>query len=154
MKKLAIAAVALFVVCLFGACSSSEPNDVDVAKLAEDLHTQITYQDDLSQISDEMFETVYKIDSSKVKKAVAYTSSGATAEEIVAIELNSADDVDDAVTALENRVAYQKAGYEDYGPAEVPKLDSAVIKSAGSYVVMCVSDDNAKAEEVIKSYLG
>ena len=62
--------------------------------------------------------------------------------------------MDDAVTALENRVAYQKAGYEDYGPAEVPKLDSAVIKSAGSYVVMCVSDDNAKAEEVIKSYLG
>ena len=52
MKKLAIAAVALFVVCLFGACSSSEPKDVDVAKLAEDLHTQITYQDDLGQISD------------------------------------------------------------------------------------------------------
>lgn len=155
MKKFAAAAVTLLMVCFFAGCQGGEQaKDIDVTKLADDLKTQITYQDELSKISDDMFATVYKMDMDSIKTAVAYASSGATAEEIVVVEANSADDVDAIKQALDERVAYLKAGYEDYGPQEVPKIDNAVIKTSGNYAAMCISDDSAKAEEVINSYFG
>lgn len=155
MKKIALAAAMLFIVAVFGGCQSGgAAKEVDVSKLANDLKTQITYKDDLSKISDDMFKTVYKMDMATVKTSVAYTSSGATAEEIVAVEASSADGAAAIEKALKDRLAYLKAGYEDYGPGEVPKIDSAVVKTSGNYVVMCISDNNAKAEEVIKSYFG
>lgn len=154
MKKLAVAVVSLILLFVMGGCAGGGAKDIDVNKVADDLMTKITYKDELGKLTDDMFDSVYKIDRSLVKNAVAYTSSGATAEEIVAIEMNSADDVKTAETALKDRIKYQRDGYSDYGPAEVPKLDNAVIKSSGNYIFMSVSDDNAKAEEVLKSYLG
>ncbi len=154
MKKVAVAIVTLILLCLMGGCGGSPAKEVDINKVAEDLKTQITYKDDLAKLTDEMFDSVYKIDRSLIKQAVAFTSSGATAEEIVAIELNKSDDVKTAETALKERIKYQKDGYSDYGPEEVPKLDNAVIKSSGNYIFMSVSDDHAKAAEILNSYLG
>ena len=72
MKKFAAAAVMLLMVCFFAGCQGGEQaKDVDVTKLAEDLKTQITYKDDLSKISDDMFATVYKMDIESIKTAVA-----------------------------------------------------------------------------------
>ncbi len=154
MKKIAIALISVVFLCLMGGCDGAPAENVDIDKAVNDLREQIAYQDELSQLTDKMFDSVYQIDRSLVKKAVAYTSSGATAEEIVAIEMNSAEDVKTAETALKDRLQYQKDGYSDYGPEEVPKIDNAVIKSSGCYIFMSVSNDHGKAAEIIGSYLG
>lgn len=154
MKKVTIAVVTLFALCLMSGCSSEPPTVVDINKVADELRTEITYQDELSKLTDSMFDSVYDIDRTLLKQVVAYTSSGATAEEIVALELNSADDAKTAEDALKDRLDYLKEGYADYGPEEVPKIDNAVVRVSGTYVFMSISNDHEKAAEILKSNLG
>ena len=55
----------------------------------------------------------------------------------------------DIKAALEARIAAQKKAFENYQPKEMDKLNSPVLTVQGKYVFMCISDDNAKAEEII-----
>ena len=48
--------------------------------------------------------------------------------------------------------AYRK-GYESYGPEQVPKLDSCVNMTAGRYVFVVVSNDNAAAKKSLTGLL-
>ena len=57
--------------------------------------------------------------------------------------------MDTVKTAYENRISSQKEACRDYLPDEMTKLDAAVIYTNGNYVVLCVSNDSAKAEQVI-----
>ena len=50
-------------------------------------------------------------------------------------------------------IAEQRAGYSDYGPDQVPKLDSAINRVAGRYVICVVTDDNASAKTAIDGLL-
>ena len=45
------------------------------------------------------------------------------------------------------------AGYSDYKPEEVPKLESAVLEQDGVYVVFCVTADNTAAKSAVRSLL-
>ena len=45
------------------------------------------------------------------------------------------------------------AGYSDYKPEEVPKLESAVLEQNGVYVVFCVSADNTTAKTAVQDLL-
>ena len=40
----------------------------------------------------------------------------------------------------------------DYKPSETSRLDKAIIKEDGNYVVYCVTDDTDKANEIIDKY--
>ena len=54
---------------------------------------------------------------------------------------------------MKNRINDLKIGFEDYNPDEMYKLENAVVKSSGNYVMMVICKDNAKAAEIINSYL-
>ena len=54
---------------------------------------------------------------------------------------------------MKNRINDLKIGFEDYNPDEMYKLENAVVKSSGKYVMMVISGDNTKAAEIIKGYL-
>ena len=51
---------------------------------------------------------------------------------------------------IEERLEKQKASYSDYAPQEVPKLESAVIKTVGDTIIVAVTADNALASQIIK----
>ena len=53
---------------------------------------------------------------------------------------------------FKTRVDNQSSLYASYNEGEVAKLDKAIIKSAGAYTVLCVSDDTDKANEILKEY--
>ena len=153
MKKAAVVLMALLMLCLAGCSGGADVTDVDIGKVADELKEQIVYQDELAPLTGEAFNDLYGIDPAAIKDAIAYIGSGATAEEIVAIEMNDKESVADAEKALEDHLQYQKDGYADYGPDEIPKLEKAVLKSGGCYIFLSVSDDDAKAAEIIGSYL-
>lgn len=50
------------------------------------------------------------------------------------------------LTAAQARAESQKLTYENYAPAEISKLDGAVIKQSGLYVFYVVSGDPARTE--------
>ena len=55
-------------------------------------------------------------------------------------------------TAVDQRIADQRAAFEDYNPEEQEKLSDPVIVTAGKYVILCVSNDNEAAKKCIDSY--
>ena len=72
---------------------------------------------------------------------MAYAGSGATAEELAVFKCSSEDAATALVSSLETRNQTRIEQYSSYNPAEVPKLESALIMSSGVYVVLCVATD-------------
>ena len=81
-----------------------------------------------------------------------YISTMATPEEIAVFEVDPAFSAEALTELAEARIARQKESYASYAPEQVPKLDSAVIRTCGSFVIVCVCADNAKAETLLAAY--
>ena len=78
-------------------------------------------------------------------------STMATPEEVAVFR---ADDVYPAQALrdlAQARIDQQTASYASYAPEEVPKLETAVVKTVGDYVIVCVCADNAAAAELVDS---
>ena len=82
-------------------------------------------------------------------EAMAWAGSGAFAEEIVVVKGNPEGNL----RKLQDHLAAQKVTYNEYKVEEMPKLKSAVLKTAGEYAVYVVSNDNAKADELVSDFL-
>ena len=56
------------------------------------------------------------------------------------------------VNGINGYISETKDEMQKYKPEEVPKLDGAIVKSSGKYVVFCITADKDKANEVIGRY--
>ena len=79
-------------------------------------------------------------------------SSKATPEEVAVFQADSVFSTEDLTEFAAQRLDRQKESYADYAPAEMPKLESAVVRTIGDFVIVCVCADNAKAETLLDSY--
>ena len=135
-----------------GAGGSKEDLNINVKDMANELKSGLTFEDTLSELDTGMALTYYGIDADSVKDSVIIVSTGATAEEIAVFEAADSDAADKVKTACEDRKEKQTTSYADYKPSETGRLDKAIIKEDGNYVVYCVTDDTDKANEIINKY--
>ncbi|MGN0601893.1 MAG: DUF4358 domain-containing protein [Oscillospiraceae bacterium] len=124
---------------------------VDVTSVADKLKSDIAYKDTLTELSADMIQKLFGLAADTDYKAgkVYVGSGGATAEEIACFEANDADGAAKIKTVLEERVESQKTAFENYQPQEMDKLNDPVLVVKDNCVFMCISDDNAKAQEII-----
>lgn len=134
---------------LLAGCGSKEPATIDTKALAEDLLNNVAFVDDLYPAEEGVIKMLYNIED--YVSAYVYIGSGATAEEIAVFELADADSAAAALALVEERVATQTEDFESYVPAEVQRLENAVVKQYGNYVIMCVSEGD-KAAEIVSEY--
>ncbi|MCD7745642.1 MAG: DUF4358 domain-containing protein [Lachnospiraceae bacterium] len=153
MKKLTAFFCAAVLMLSMTACGSKkeEAVSIDVSELAEALLETVT-SDDLSETASSLIPSIYYLDEEDVASAVAYASSGATACEIAVIESADSEDVSNVESMMQTRVDNQTTLYASYNQSEAARLDTAIIKSAGNYTVLCVCDDTDGAEEILESY--
>lgn len=147
-KKIMIGLIGTAALMAFTGCSKKEVKNIDVKTVANSLLEDIKYEDQLSEVS---YDIVYDMEDINVTESAVYVSSGATAEEIAAIKCETKEDAEKVQTALEERVKEQKESFENYVPKELDKLDKAVIVKVGNTVVLSVSNDDAKAKEIIEN---
>ena len=95
----------------------------------------------------------YDVDTGLVNDSSAYVGSGATAERMAVFEAVDADAAGSIADAQQTFTDGWIAGYSDYKPDEVPKLESAVLEQNGVYVVFCVSADNTTAKTAVQDLL-
>ena len=100
-------------------------------------------------LSEEKVEAVVGVSKDKFKVAKVYRGSGATAEEIDCFEASDEDAAKEIYDVLKTYLEDQKKRYADYAPGEMDKLEKAVVVQNGKYVFMSISDDDAKAKEII-----
>lgn len=150
-KKITLLFCAILAALALTACGGKNKEvSVDPAKLSEDLLATVT-SDTLTKMGVDP-STVYLYSSDDVASAVAYSSSGATACEVAVIQSKDSSKTGDIEKLLKSRVDSQSTLYASYNAVEVEKLDKAIIKSAGSYTVLCVCDDTDKANDILKEY--
>lgn len=126
--------------------------DVNAQGLADALKSGIAYKDDLASIDLDTAQMIYNFGDANITEAVFYESTGATAEEIVVLKCAGEADAGMAEDALKARVEEQKESFTDYVPAELEKLNAAVIVKSGSCAILSVSDEPDKARSIIDSY--
>ena len=150
MKKVfyGMLAGALAFTMLLTGCSK-EPVTLDVQAAADTLKSEAPVDDSLAALSDAMFSNLYDVQDADVQSRAAYTSAEATADEIVVIEAKDTDAAARVKEAMETRVADQISTFESYAPAEVAKLNDAVIEVRDKYVILCVCSDAAQARDAI-----
>lgn len=151
-KQCAALLCALLLLALAG-CSGGE-KEVDAAALADELKNGLTFQDEMTAATDAIRDTLYAIDGADVAQGKLYTSSGATAEEIAVFKAKDKEAADRLYKAAEERLENQKTAFEDYVPAEMTKLNNAVLVKKGSMVVLCIADDHAAAKKIVDEALG
>lgn len=151
MKKKLFACLTAAVLALaLTACGGKNKDvTVDIAKLADELKGTVT-SGQLADVSSDILASTYFFDMEKIEESTAALNSGANSCEVAVVKCSDSKYVAEAEKLFQTRVDNQAALFETYAPEEVTKLDAALIKSAGNYVAFCVTDDTAKAEEILK----
>lgn len=150
-KRIILCMTALVLVLALTACGKKS-NDVtvDIKKLSSDLQATIT-SGDVAEVSSDILASTYFLDMEKVEESTAALNSGANGCEVAVVKCKDSAYVSEVEELFKTRAKNQSELFADYNAPEAAKLDAAIIKSAGNYVVLCVTDDTAKAEEILKA---
>lgn len=123
--------------------------NLDVKKLEEELISSQIFEDDLNSIDRESIIKKYDFDSQKIKNINSCVGTGATAEEILIIELFDKNDIEEIEKIIETKIEERKENFQNYLPEEVFKLENYYLESKGNHIILCISNDYDKAEEII-----
>ncbi len=149
MRK-AILSIAAILLLLLPGCAGGKGKTVDVQKVADGLIHSVKFQDQMSALKQDTALKLYGIDSGDVVKAAVYESTGATAEEVAAFEAKDAQAAGRVKKKAEERIKTQKAGFQNYQPAEMAKLKDPVLETKGNEVILCVSNDDQAAKKALE----
>ena len=126
---------------------------LDMQKLALDLINQSIFEDDLSEIDRDSIVKKYNFPNDKIKNIISYMGSGATAEEILLIELFNREDTEEILNIIKEKLEERKQDFQNYLPKEVFKLENYYLKSVNNYIILCISNDEKQAESIINQYI-
>lgn len=148
MKK-RIAALLAACFLLLAGCGSSAPAQPFESGVVDALMESASFSEVLEVVDADIACLLYGIDETLVTDCTAYLSTGATAEEVTLFVLADEDSAETVKAACEKRVADQITAYESYGPAEVDKLEEAIIQVRANTVLLVVANDAAAAAQVV-----
>ena len=145
----------ILIIIIIGVCIKfvfSDTNTeitLDMPKLAEELINAQIFEDQLNEADKESIIKKYNLNAEKIKNVDAYVGTGATAEEILIMELLDKKDISETKKIMETQIEERKLDFQDYLPKEVFKLENYILESKGNYIVLCISNDSDKAKEII-----
>lgn len=90
-------------------------------------------------------------DVTEYEGSKVYCSTGATSEIAAVISVADESKVPEVEQALKAWVNSQIEAEKDYRPAEVPKLENAIIEARGFTVLLAVAADAEKAIEAVET---
>lgn len=155
MKKKIVIIGIILIIIIIGVCIKfvfSDTNTeitLDMPKLAEELINAQIFEDQLNEVDKESIIKKYNLNAEKIKNVDAYVRTGATAEEILIMELLDKEDISETKKIVETQIEERKLDFQDYLPKEVFKLENYILESKGNYIVLCISNDSDKAKEII-----
>ncbi len=155
MKKLITVLLAVSLLLLAGCGGKSDAKALDLEAFTADVLKTVEYDDELIALSEKNVANYYKkLPSSGVAAYKIYVSAtSGTTNELAVFQCENANAVSAVKEAVEARLQMQRENYENYIPAEVSRLDDALIKTSGNYVLLSVSPDNDAVDAAFKAAL-
>lgn len=154
MKRTAAAVLCIILcICALSACGEKATVDFSLEDCSRELLGSDAFTDLLSPITAEIAAGLYGIDAALFAEVQVYCSTGATAEEIALFRAVDEAAAKEIKAACEARIEAQKESYESYVPEEVPKLEKAIVRMGGVYVVYITAADPAEAGKILDGYV-
>lgn len=165
MKKIVLCLL-LVGLCLFAGCSNAPSANTQettnaaltpvtcASEWVDVLAATVPFEDQMTVVDGSTAMMRYGVDEAYSGDCAMYISSMATPEEIAVFKAADGFDTQYFTDLAAEYLAVQKDSYADYAPDQVPKLDTAVVRTCGEYVIVCVSADNEKAASVVDAYIG
>lgn len=126
---------------------------INIADLASKMKEQDLFEDTLEEIDKDTIIKNYGFDGNKIKNIVSYVGTGATAEEILVVELNNKTDLNEINNQITQRISERKEAFANYLPQEVYKLENPTLKVTNNYIILSVCKDSEKMNSFIEDYL-
>lgn len=149
MKKITIFLTALALLFAFAGCTKDEAKNYEADAVADALNAGLTFGEALEKSTADAAYSIYGIDPSLCTNAAVYVGSGATADEIAVFNCTDTAAAETVLTAVNARIDYLREGYSDYGPDQVPKIESAFLISENSTIILCICENPEDAESVL-----
>ena len=151
MKKLGLILLsACMMLGVFTGCKQENQTvQYDFESLSTKLQDSGAFSDILSPVELDTAAQFYGINASDVSESKVLFSTGATTEEIGLFKCVSTEAAVKVKAAADARVETQRTTYESYAPAEMPKLDDAIVTINDVYVFYIVSADSSKIQTVL-----
>ena len=131
-----------------GAAQTGKTLDVEAA--AKALLDGADFDDPPTELREKLLTAQYVgLDTADVVSWKVYVSGASTADEVAVFEATDAEAAQRIKAVIDTRLASLIEQYSGYGPTKVPKLKDPLLVVEGTYVVLCVSNDNAKAQELL-----
>ncbi len=144
MKKIAVmlALTLALTACGGGAGNSDRYEAAQTAAMAE----AGAFSEELEEVDADTAFALYRLAGAglsrdDLKECAVLRSAGATCEEGAVLVFASADQAEAAQGALEDYVQSQIDANTDYRPAEIPKLESALVDRRGETLLLVVASD-------------
>lgn len=155
MKYAFLKLTAPVALCAALLCGCGEkPVVIDINELAFELCSSDLFAEEMNNMSENLLRKRYGIEEGDYLEYKAGAGTRAVVDEYLIIKTDPAnpDNAARVQSAIEKHINNQMDSYEDYRPDEMPKLEDYVYVSCGDYQIMVVSDNNAKAQEIITKY--
>ena len=139
--------------CLFAAIATGcapKAAEYDLDLLSDKLESSGAFSDILSEVELPVAAILYGFNEADIAEGKLLCSTGATTEEIGLFKCVDESAAAKVFSAAEARVSSQRSAYESYAPAEMPKLDEAIVVNDGVYVFYIVSADAEAAAAAMK----
>ena len=139
---------------LVGTACEKEPEKEPSFPAAETTQTLLdsgAYSETLEELDLDIAVMLFWLsgDVSQYEGSKVYYSTGATSEMAAVISVSDESLVPEVEEALKAWVESQIEAEKDYRPAEVPKLENAIIEARGNSVLLTVAADWEKAKKAI-----
>lgn len=156
-KKILIPIIIIILIAIIVSIILFNNNDssleIDIEELSKQIVESGVFSDELAKIDNQIVMTDYSFTSEEIKGIVSYQGSGATSEELVVLEVNNKSFLNSVKNKIDTRLNERKGAFESYLPEEVFKIDNNLLEVKGNYLIMCISNDSNKVNEVINNYI-
>lgn len=167
MKKIVIA-ITLLSALLLTACGKNEEAvqaDATVSTVSEqqaeasaaDITAAVMAEIEIPSAMEKTIDKIgayYDIDTSTVAEmSVFICGSGAYPDELAVFKFNDEQSAKTGAELVQKRLDSQIALYTDYTPAEMYKLNEAVLMLKDNWVIFAACSDNERAKEIIENLL-
>jgi len=162
MKKRITALLLAFTVVFLMGCGGEKKEEVKDVNFYDLRTTMLGATDKLPEMQTassaddnaaELLAYVSDIDYEKVSNFFVSYSKEGLADEIVVISVKDEADVKEAKESLQKHLEHRKNLFANYAIEQASRLDSAVLKVSGRYVVLIIADDYTKIEKAFDDML-
>lgn len=156
LKKFIAPILIVLTAVSFTACAS-KPTEASapVKDITASIVNEVYEADTMSELDDERFPNYYELDLALVDEYSVYIEgSGGFSDETALFKVKEGSS--EAVkTAINDRVEQRLNDFVNYPGShedEISKLENKTIVEKGNYILLVISDNNTKAEEIFNSY--